>query len=90
MAGGKTLGECSDECTPAPCEALKSCISGCIAGAILGGVTAGKGVAFSPIAGYFFKKYFRFLFSTDFCKKYGIPEPPKPVPIPMPDWLYNL
>lgn len=90
QAGGKTVGQCSDECTPDPCEAAKSCISGCIAGAIIGGATGGKGVVLSPVAGYLLRKYFRFLFSPDFCKKYGLESPGKPQPIPLPDWLYNL
>ncbi|AWV07645.1 type IV secretion protein Rhs [Lysobacter maris] len=89
-AGGKNLGQCSDECTPNPCDALRSCVSGCIAGAVLGGVTAGQGVALSPVAGYLLRNYFRFLFSPDFCQKYGIPAPPDPIPLPLPDWLRNL
>lgn len=90
LAGGKTVGQCNDECTPDPCEAAKSCISGCIAGAIIGGATAGRGVVLSPVAGYLLRKYFRFLFSPDFCKKYGLESPGKPQPIPLPDWLNNL
>lgn len=89
-AGGKTLGQCSDECTPNPCDAAKSCISGCIAGAIIGGATAGRGVAVTPIAGFMLRKYFRFLFSPEFCEKYGIPTPPNPQPLPLPDWLRDL
>ena len=47
-------------------------------------------MAFTPVVGFLLKKYFVFLFSPDFCEKYRIPNPPKPTPIPLPDWLYNL
>jgi len=90
MGGGRNLGQCNDECTPNPCDALKSCISGCISGAIIGGATGGAGFAFTPVAGYLLKNYFRFLFSPDFCQKYGIPTPPDPKPLPLPDWVREL
>jgi hypothetical protein len=90
LTSDKTLGECSDECTPDPCQFLKNCISGCIAGAIVGGATGGFSNALPPVAGFVLRDYFKFLFAPDFCKKYGVPNPAQPKPIPLPDWLYSL
>ncbi|MGN7915898.1 RHS repeat-associated core domain-containing protein [Lysobacter sp. 22409] len=80
--GRDSLNQCSSECTPDPCSALKACATGCLVGGLIGAGTGGTGVTLSGVGGFLsnllLETYLEALLPVDLCQRFGMKSPGKP------------